>query len=156
MLIGTSDGDFGSEHEIALGQIKALWDRHLGCMKHKIIAHVVKPRRFLKTVWANFRRKQFASFYLRIVKEAKSNVFTCKLCAWVIFIILLTGLLCDRIPSRTNYKMGKVQHFHVQTVWLYISCTMASHKLIIVTWMFEDLFSFVTSTFSKGCFLKKQ
>ena len=123
------------------------------CMKHNLIADVViKQRWFLKIAWENFVVKQFAFFFVQIVKGPKTNIFTCKLCAWVIFIILLTGLLCDRIPSRTNYEIG--QPFHVQTVWLYFSCRMASHKLVIVTWIFEDLFSFATSTLSKSCFLR--
>ena len=85
------------------------WRRfwHLNCdpgfMKHKLIAHVVKPKWFLNTVWANFLVNNFRFFISRIVKEAKSNVFTCKLCAWVIFIILLSGLLCDNSNSLT-YK----------------------------------------------------
>ena len=34
-------------------------------------------------------------FDIQIVKGAKSNIFTCKSCAWVIFIILFTRLLGD-------------------------------------------------------------
>ena len=40
-------------------------------------------------------------FYVRIVKGPKTNIFTCKLCAWVIFIILFTSLLCDNSNSLT-------------------------------------------------------
>ena len=54
-----------------------------------------------------------------------------------------------RIPSRTNHKMGKVQHFHLQTLRLYVSCRLVFHS-IIVAWTYEDIFSFVTSALSKG------
>ena len=33
-----------------------------------------------------------------------------------------------RIPSRSNHEMDKVQQFHVQTVWLYISWRLAFHS----------------------------
>ena len=39
----------------------------------------------------------FALFYVQFVNGSKSNPFTGKLCAWVFFIILLTGLLCISI-----------------------------------------------------------
>ena len=55
-----------------------------------------------------FSSKQFTFFYVRIVKGPKSNIFTCKLCAWVIFIILFTGLLCDNSNSLT-YEPRKGQ-----------------------------------------------
>ena len=67
----------------------------LRCMKHNLIADVVKL--------SKFSSKQCAFFYIRIVKGTKSNAFTCKLCARVLFIILLTGLLCDNSNSLT-YK----------------------------------------------------
>ena len=40
-------------------------------------------------------------FYVRIVKGPKTNICTCKLFAWVIFIILFTRLLCDNSNSLT-------------------------------------------------------
>ena len=52
----------------------------------------------------------------------KSNIFTCKLSALVIFLILFTRLLCDNSNSFT--EGGKVRHFHVPDVWLYISCRL--------------------------------
>ena len=64
------------------------------CMKHNSIA--VKPRWFLKIVWGNFLLSNLRFFfYVRIVKGPKSNIFTCKLWARVIFITLFTRLLCD-------------------------------------------------------------
>ena len=45
-----------------------------------------------------FSSKQFTFFFVRIVKGPKSNIFTCKLCTWVIFIILLTT------PSAVHYE----------------------------------------------------
>ena len=101
------------------------------CMKHNLIADVVmKPRWFLKIVWENFVVNNLRFFKARIVKGSKTNIFTCKLCAWVIFIILFTRLLCDNSNSLTyeSRKGGKVQHFHVPVVWLYISCTLAFHN----------------------------
>ena len=53
-----------------------------------------------------------------------------------------------RIPSRSNHEMDKVQHFHVQTVWLYISWRLAFHSNNS-NLTDEDLFSFVTSALMK-------
>ena len=50
---------------------------------------------------SNFSCKQFELFQVRIVKGTKSNIFTCKLCALAIFIILFTGLLCYNSNSIT-------------------------------------------------------
>ena len=105
-----------------------------------------------------YLHKQFAFFYLGIVKGTKSNIFTSKLCAWVIFIILLTGLLCDNSNSRPDLQTTKGTKSNTFTCKL---CDCISHAdwlftVIIVTWMYEDLFSLVTSALSKGCFLKKQ
>ena len=56
------------------------------CMKHNLIANVIlKPRWFLNIVWENFVVKNFPFFNVRIVKGPKTNTFTCKWCAWVIF-----------------------------------------------------------------------
>ena len=44
--------------------------------------------------------------------------------------------------------MGKVKHFHVQTVWLYISWRLAFHSNNS-NLTDEDLFSFVTSALMK-------
>ena len=104
------------------------------CIKHNLLADVVmKPRWFLKIVWGNFVVNNLRFFYLRIVKGPKTNIFTCKLCAWVIFIILFTRLLCDnsnslKLPHVGTTKGGKVQHFHVPVVWLSISCRLAFHN----------------------------
>ena len=79
------------------------------CRKHNLIADVViKPRWFLKIVWENFVVNNLPFFYVRIVKGPKTNIFTCKLCAWVIFIILFTRLLCDNSNSLT-YEPRKGQ-----------------------------------------------
>ena len=77
-------------------------------MKHNLIADVVKPRWFLKIVWENFPVNNLRFVYVRIVKGPKSNMFTCKLCAWLIFITLFTGLLCDNSNSVT-YEPRKGQ-----------------------------------------------
>ena len=79
------------------------------CLKHNLIADLVrKPRWFLKIVWENFLVNNLLFVCVRIVKGPKSNIFTCKLCAWVIFIILFTGLLCDNSNSLT-YEPRKGQ-----------------------------------------------
>ena len=70
-------------------------------------------------------------FHVQILKGAKSNIFTCKLYLWVIFTILFTRLLCDNSHSLTYEPQnigGKVQHFHMPAVWLYISCRLALHS----------------------------
>ena len=45
-----------------------------------------KRRLFVKIVWANKYRKQFKFFQVPIVKGAKSNIFTCKLCSGKLFL----------------------------------------------------------------------
>ena len=57
---------------------------------------------------AKISSNQFALFYVRIVKGTKSNTLTCKLCAWAIFIILFTELLCEKSNSLT-YEPRKGQ-----------------------------------------------
>ena len=100
------------------------------CMKHNLIAGVViKPRWFLKIAWENSVVKQFAFFYVRIVKGPKTNIFTWKLCAWVIFIILFTRLLCDNSNSLT-YKPRKGAKSNTFTCQL---CDCTSH----VDWLFR-------------------
>ena len=127
------------------------------CMKHNLIEDVVmKPTWFLKIVWKNFIVNNLRFFNVRIIKGPKSNIFTCKLCAWVIFIILFTrfpGLDCcviTRIPSRTSHERSKVQHFHLQTVWFDISFWLFT--VMIVTLTYEDIFSFVTSAYARALF----
>ena len=147
-------------------------------MKHNLIADIVKPWWFLKIVWADFLVEQFALFYVRIVKRTKSDTITCKLCAWVIFIkwsCLLDYCVITRIPSRTNQERGKLQHFLVETMWPEEEWTSSHNALrfklvyqhfpdcishadwlftvTIVTWKYEDLFSFVISASSEGSFL---
>ena len=130
------------------------------CMKHNLIADVViKQRWFLKIAWENFVVKQFAFFFLQIVKGPKTNIFTCKLCAWVIFIILFTRLLCDNSNSLTYKprKRAKSNTFMCQLC----DCTPQADWLftrIRVTWTYEDLFRLVTNALLiKGsCLFKKQ
>ena len=86
-------------------------------------------------------------FHLQILKGVKSNIFTCKLCLWVIFTILFTRLqLCDNSNSLTYepQKGTKSNTFTCQP------CYCTSHAdwlstVIILTWMYEDLFCFVTN-----------
>ena len=81
-------------------------------------AEVIFSNRFRK-----FSCKQFELFKVRIVKGTRSNIFTCKFCAWVIFIILFTGLLCDNSNSLT-YEPRKGQ-----------SATLSSANSVIVNLM---------------------
>ena len=130
------------------------------CMKHNLIADVViKQRWFLKIAWENFVVKQFAFFFVQIVKGPKTNIFTCKLCAWVIFIILFTRLLCDnsnsltykpRKRAKSNTFMCQLCDCTPQADWLF--------TIIIVTWTYEDLFRLVTNALLKkgSCLFKKQ
>ena len=90
-------------------------------------------------------------FYVRIVKGPKTNIFTCKLCAWVIFIILFTRLLCDNSNSLT-YEPRKGAKSNTFTCQL---CDCTSHAdwlftIIIVTWTNEDLFRLVTNALKKA------
>ena len=121
-------------------------------MKHNLIADVeMKPRWFLKIVWENFVVNNLALFYVRIVKGPKTNIFTCKLSAWVILIILFTRLPCDNSNSLTyeQRKGAKSNTFSCQL------CDCTSHAdwlftIIIVTWTYEDLFRFVTNALKKA------
>ena len=113
------------------------------CMKHNLITDVViKPRWFLKIVWENFVVKQFAFFYVRIVKGPKTNIFTCKLCAWVIFIILFTRLLCDNSNSLT-YEPRKGAKSNTFTCQL---CDCISHA----DWLFTIIIVRDLSEISRG------
>ena len=122
------------------------------CMKHNLIGDVImKPRWFLKIVWENFVINNWRFFYVRIVKEPKTNIFTCKLCAWVIFRILFTRLLYDNSNCLTHEqrKGAKSNTFTCQL------CDCTSHAdwlftIIIVTWTYEDLFRFVTNALKKA------
>ena len=68
--------------------------------EHSLIADVVmKTRWFLKIVWEKFVVNNLSFF--TYVKGPKTNIFSCKLCAWVVFIILFTSLLCDNSSSLT-------------------------------------------------------
>ena len=79
------------------------------CLKHNLIADVVrKPRWFLKIVWENFLVNYLLFVCVRIVIGPKSNIFTWKLCPGAIFIILVSGLLCDNSNSLT-YEPRKGQ-----------------------------------------------
>ena len=78
------------------------------CMEHNVIADVVKPRWFLKIVWENFLVNNLHFVMYESTKGLKSNI-TCKLCAWDIFIILFTGLLCDNSNSLITYEPRKGQ-----------------------------------------------
>ena len=111
----------------------------------------MKTRRFLKIVWENFVVKQFAFFNVRIAKGPKTNIFTCKLCAWVIFIILFTRLLCDNSNTLT-YEPRKGAKSNTFTCQL---CDSTSHAdwlftIMIVTWTYEDLFRLVTNALKKA------
>ena len=87
-------------------------------MKHNLIADVVmKPRWFLKIAWENFVVNNSRCFFRTNCKRPKTKIFTCKLCAWVIFIILFTRLLSQgpeemclslehQNPLKTSEKMG--------------------------------------------------
>ena len=119
------------------------------CMKHNLIADVViKPRWFLKIAWENFVVKQFAFFfYVRIVKGPKTNIFTCKLCAWVIFIILFTRLLCDNSNSLT-YEPRKGAKSNTFTCQL---CDCASHADWLFTMINSNLNVWRPVSFCNQC-----
>ena len=125
------------------------------CMKHNLIADVVmKPRWVLKIVWENFVVNNLRFFFVRIVKGPKTNMFTCNLCAWVIFIILFTILLSDNSNSLT-YEPSHVRQGEKSNTFTCQLCDCASHAdwlftIVIVTWTYEDLFCFVTNALKKA------
>ena len=122
------------------------------CMKHNLIADfVMKPMWFLKMVWENFIVNNLRFFKVRMVKGPKTNIFTWKLCAWVIFLILFTRILCDNSNSLT-YEPRKGAKSNTFTCQL---CDCTSHAdwlftIIIVTWTYEDLFHLVTNALKKA------
>ena len=123
------------------------------CMKHNLIADVImKPRWFLKIVWENFVVKNLPFFNVQIVKGRKTNIFKCKLCAWVIFIILFTRLLCDNSRNSLKYEPREGAKSNTFTCQL-CDCTFHADWLftmIIVTWTYEDLFGLVTNALKKA------
>ena len=69
------------------------------------------------------------------------------------FIILFTGLLCDNSKSPA-YKARKGQSPTLSRAkYDCISHDDWLPTVIIVTWMYEDLFSFLTIALSEGSFL---
>ena len=122
------------------------------CMKHNLIADVLKRRWFRKIVWENFVGNNLRLFYVRIVKGLKSNIFMCKLWVWVILIILFTWLLCDNSNS-LMYEPWKGQSrtlSHANCVILHL---MLVFTVIIVTWMLWRHLQFCNYCLSKGSFL---
>ena len=120
-------------------------------MKHNLIADVImKPRWFLKIFWENFVVKNLPFFNVRIVKGRKTNIFRCKLCAWVIFIILFTSLLCDNSNSLT-YERRKGAKSNTFTCQL---CDRTSHADWFFTMIDSNLDVWGPVWFCKQC-LKK-
>ena len=95
---------------------------------HNFIADVRKGGDLLKSFEQSHLVNNMRFFYVRIVKGPKTNIFTCKLCAWVIFIILFTRLLCDNSNSLTYEprKGGKSNTFSCRL------CDRTSHA----DWLF--------------------
>ena len=121
------------------------------CMKHNLIADVViRPRWFLKIAWENFVVNNLRFFKVRIVKGPKTNIFTCKSCAWVIFIILFTRLLCDNSNSLT-YEPRKGAKSNTFTCQL---CDCTSHADWLFTMINSNLDVWRPVSFCNQC-LKK-
>ena len=59
------------------------------------------------------RLSKFCTKSVRIVKRTKTNTFTCKLCAWVIFIILFTGAVSHlpQIPGNSGWGVNGKRFF---------------------------------------------
>ena len=98
-----------------------------------------------------FCSKQFAFFFnVRIVKGPKTNIFTCKLCARVIFIILFTSLLCDNSNS-LMYEPRKGTKSNTFTCQL---CDCTSHADWLFTMINSNLDVWRPVSFCNQC-LKK-
>ena len=54
------------------------------------------------------RLGKFCSKSVRIVKGTKTNTFTCKLCAWVTFLILITGVVyhLPQVPGNSGWDVN--------------------------------------------------
>ena len=91
---------------------------------HNFIAYFRKGGDFLKPFWAKWPRKQVAFFHGRTVKEAESNIFTCKPCS----IFKTLGLIrLSRILSTTKTAIPKLSHANCVTIQLTIRA--GSHDL---------------------------
>ena len=119
---------------------------------NNFIADVRKGGDLLKSFEQSNLVNNMCSFTYKFFKGAESNIFTCKLCLWVIFTILFTTvlfksrLLCDNSNS-LMYEPQKGAKSNTFTCQL---CDCTSHAdwlciVIIVTWMYKDLFRFVTN-----------
>ena len=103
-----------------------------------------------------FCSKTICLFLRTNCKRAKDQHHQMQICAWVIFIILFTRLLCDNSNSLT-YEPRKGAKSNTFTCQL---CDCASHAdwlftVIIVTWTYEGLFRFVTNTLKKALVFKE-
>ena len=144
-------------------------------MKHNLIADIVKPWWFLKIV---FSSKTICVILRTNCKQNKVRHHHVQIVCMSYFwkMILFTGLLCDNSNSLTyKPRKGKVQFFLVETMWPGEEWTSSHNALrfklvyqhfrdckshadwlftvTIVTWMYEDLFSFVIRASSEGSFL---
>ena len=102
------------------------------CMKHNLIADVViKPRWFLKIVLRKFCSKTICLFFTYELWKGQRPTSSHANCVRELFLLfcLLDYCVITRIPHVRTTKGGKVQHFHVPAVWLYISCKMINSYL---------------------------
>ena len=124
-------------------------------MIHNYIVDVRKGGDLLKSFEQSNLLNNMCSFTLKNLKGAKSNIFTCKLCVWVIFLILFTSYrLCDNSNPFT-YEPRKGAKSNTFTCQL-CNCTSLGDWLFtvtIVTWTYEDPFRFVSNAFKKGSYL---
>ena len=81
-------------------------------MKHNLIADIVKPRWFLKIVWANFLVNNLRYFTYELLKARVQHLHVQIVCMSniIFFIIPFTGLLCDDSSSLT-YEPRKSNTF---------------------------------------------
>ena len=97
---------------------------------HNFIAYFRKGGDFLKPFWAKWPRKQVAFFHGRTVKEAESNIFTCKPCS----IFKTLGLIrLSRILSHTNHENGNSKAF---------TCKLrdnTTHNKVLITWAWKAM-----------------
>ena len=97
---------------------------------HNFIAYFRKGCDFLKPYWAKWPRKQVAFFHGRTVKEAESNIFTCKPCS----IFKTVGLIrLSRILSHTNHENGNSKAF---------TCKLrdnTTHNKGLITWAWKAM-----------------
>ena len=117
---------FQQTFKFTFRQLKCNHIWYMFAVMNNFIADVRKGSNLLKSFEQSNLVNNMRSFTYKFWKSKVQHLHV-QIVWWVIFIILFTRLLCDNSNSLIT-KGGKVQHFHVPAVRLYISCRLAFHS----------------------------